>query len=235
MSSFNRRFIPKNYFWLSIEGTDATGKTSLLKEIEIFFKKQKITNFAIIKEFSDSPFGALIQDITHKKKFFSLGDKFHYPFAETLLLCGDFIYQFEKILMKSKNRKKLFIISDRGLYSFLTYQLLRIKNQYRSSVSHFLEKWIEEIFKPIGFPHLVILLISPIKEIKRRIVERDGFVRKKEIQFIQEVQNEYLKILKKFHLPHLTIKNQDGEFEQVKQITIQKLKEILKKEAFSKR
>ncbi len=47
MSSFNRRFIPKNYFWLSIEGTDATGKTSLLKEIEIFFKKQKITNFAI--------------------------------------------------------------------------------------------------------------------------------------------------------------------------------------------
>lgn len=41
MSKSKAKIISKNYFWLSIEGTDAVGKTSLLKEIERFFKKRK--------------------------------------------------------------------------------------------------------------------------------------------------------------------------------------------------
>ena len=31
-----KKLLPYKYFWISIEGTDAAGKTSLLNEIEIF-------------------------------------------------------------------------------------------------------------------------------------------------------------------------------------------------------
>ncbi len=117
----------RNYFWLAIEGTDGVGKISLLKEIEKFLSIQRKINFAIIKEFSDSQVGDLIKDIIKKKKFFSLGEGTHYSFSETLLLATDFVYQFEKILSGYSSRKKLFIVSDRGIHSFFTYQLLRIK------------------------------------------------------------------------------------------------------------
>lgn len=73
-----------------------------------------------------------------------MGDRFHYPFAETLLLCADFVYQFEQVLSKNIRRKRLFIISDRGLYSFLTYQLLRIRHQYHASFNKVnSEKWMK--------------------------------------------------------------------------------------------
>jgi thymidylate kinase len=60
MRKFKKKIIPRNYFWLSIEGTDGVGKTTLLEKIEIFLSNQKKINFAIIKEFSNSKIGNLI-------------------------------------------------------------------------------------------------------------------------------------------------------------------------------
>ena len=230
MKKSGKKVIPVNYFWLSIEGTDAVGKTMLLEEIEKFLGNQKKIKFIVIKEFSSSSLGNLIKDLISKKKFFSLGDRLHYPFAETLLLCADFFYQFEQVLLKNTGRKKLFIISDRGLYSFLTYQSLRIEHQYRASIKLNPERWIRSIFKPINKPHFVILLTSPISEIKQRIIERDGSVNEQELRFIKKAQEEYRKILKGNRQPSIILENRNGKFESVKQKAIQKIEEILKKE-----
>jgi len=228
MRKFEKRIIPRNYFWLSIEGTDAVGKTTLIEKIEVFLSNQKKTNFVIIKEFSNSKIGNLIKDIINKKKFFCLGDKLHYSFSETLLLCADFVYQFEKILSKYSDKKKLFIISDRGLYSFLTYQLLRIKRQYQIHNLNYLEKWIKDIFQPLGRPDFVILLISSISDIKKRIKDRDGVIKKNELSFIQEVQKEYLKIFKEISCPsYLILENRNGNFEYVEREAIKRIKEII--------
>lgn len=229
MNKLNKKAVSKNYFWLSIEGTDAVGKTTLIEEIEKFLQNQKI-NFIVIKEFSNSPFGNLIKHIVNTRRFFSLGNKIHYPFSETLLLCADFIYQFEQILSKNTNRKKLFIVSDRGLYSFLTYQLLRIKSY--SSIKVHAEKWIRDIFRPIDKPHFVILLTSPINQIKQRIIKRDGSINEQELYFIKKVQEEYQKILRNSCQPFIILENQNGKFENVKQKAIQKVKEILKKSPY---
>lgn len=156
----------------------------MLEKIEAFLSNQEKTNFAIIKEFSNSKVGNLIKDIISNKKFFCLGNKFHYSFSETLLLCADFIYQFEEILSKYSDKKKLFIISDRGLHSFLTYQLLRIKQQYQIRNLNYLEKWIKDIFQPLRSPDFVIPLTSSITNIEKRIKERDGIIKKKELSFI---------------------------------------------------
>jgi len=225
----NKEILFKNYFWLSIEGTDAVGKTTLIEAIEKFLQKQKKINFIIIKEFSNSPLGNLIRNIINRKKFFSLGDKIHYPFSETLLLCADFIYQLEQVLLKNAGRKKLFIISDRGLYSFLTYQLLRIKYRYGASNEVNSERWIRDILKPINKPHFVILLTSPINQLKQRIIQRDGLINKQELNFIKKVQEKYQKILKDNHQSFTILENQNGKFENVKQEAIKKIEEILKK------
>lgn len=42
-------FISANYFWISIEGTDAIGKTKLLKEIEKYLKKTNKGRFCNYK------------------------------------------------------------------------------------------------------------------------------------------------------------------------------------------
>ncbi len=225
-----KKIILKNHFWLSIEGTDGVGKTTLLEKIEKFLNNQKKINFAIIKEFSNSPVGTLIRNIISKKKFFCLGNKLHYSFSETLLLCADFVYQFEEILSKHSDKKKLFIISDRGPYSFLTYQNLRIKRQYQIHNLNYLEGWIKDIFQPLGSPNFIILLTSPIADIKKRVRERDGIVKRSELSFIQKVQKEYLKIFKETsNPPHLILENRDGNFEYVEREAIKKIKEIIGK------
>lgn len=223
MSEVKKKIIPRNYFWLSMEGTDGAGKTTLIESIETFLSNQKGIDFAIIREFSNSPVGALIKNIISETKFFCLGNKFHYSFSETLLLCADFVYQFEHVLSKYSNRKKSFIISDRGPHSFLTYQILRIKHQYHIHNLNYLEKWIKDIFRPLGSPDFVILLTSPIADIKKRIKERDGAIKRNELSFIQEVQKEYLKIFKEtIYPPHLILENRNGNFEHIEREAIKK-------------
>jgi len=231
MNNHNFRVIPKNYFWLSVEGTDGAGKTSLLKEIERFLYTQRKINFSIIKEFSDSSVGILIKKTIKEKNFFSLGNNFNHSFSETLLLCADFVYQFENILLKYPDKKNIFIFSDRGLHSFLTYQTLRIKYQYNITKPRYLQKWIKNIFQPFGTPDFIILLTSPLSDIKKRIKKRDGYIKTKELRFIDDMQNEYVKIIKKSSIPHIVFKNHSGNFKNVKSEAI----EIIKKIIFNKK
>ena len=62
-------------------------------KLKFFLKKQKGISFPILPEFSKSKIGNQITAII-KKKVFCLGNTRYYPFAETLLLAADFIYQF---------------------------------------------------------------------------------------------------------------------------------------------
>lgn len=105
----------------------------------------------------------------------------------------------------------------RGLYSFLTYQLLRIKHRYRTSSEANSEKWIRNILKPINRPHFVILLTSPINQIKQRIIKRDGLINEKELNFIKMVKEKYRKILKNNRQLFIILENQNGEFENIEQ------------------
>jgi len=224
-----KKLLPYKYFWISIEGTDAAGKTSLLNEIEIFLKKQKGMSFSILPEFSNSKIGNQITAIIKKKRFFCLGDTRHYPFAETLLLAADFIYQFEEVLSRYPKKHKLLIISDRGPYSFLTYQYLRIKQHSSCDLGN-LKNWLNNIFLPIGFPNFVFLLISPIKDIKKRIEKGEGVIlKKKDLLFIQRVQEEYLKVLKETpYSSYLILENQNGNFNLVKEKAIEVITKMTK-------
>ncbi|MBD3360051.1 MAG: hypothetical protein GF365_05095 [Candidatus Buchananbacteria bacterium] len=61
----------KNFYWISIEGTDGVGKTSLIKKLKKTLKnKHKNLNIIIIDEFSNSEIGKIIKSIIKKKIFF---------------------------------------------------------------------------------------------------------------------------------------------------------------------
>lgn len=144
------------------------------------------------------------------------------------MLGADFVYQFEDILQKNKDKNKLFIVSDRGPHSFLTYQLLRIKKQYRIFSDFYLEKWIGNIFQSIGFPHFVILLTSPNNHIKRRIAERGISCNKNAVDFIEQIQKEYLRVLKNNkNQAHLILENKDENFDCIISETIKQIKNLL--------
>jgi len=201
----------RNFFWVSIEGTDCVGKTFFSKKLSEYFQK-KGTICLMNDEFSNSGIGNFIRNTVEKENFFQIDKKVSNPFAETLVLASDFIFQFEGKRVMKKDGKKLLIISDRGPHSFFTYQYLRIKDIYGIDIAKKSLKWMENIFFPIGFPDIIILLKSDIGEIRNRIIKRNGFVDKKSIDFIKKVQDEFSLIIKRNEKEKLLVLNNSKKY-----------------------
>jgi len=191
--SLERGDIPSNDLWIAVEGTDAVGKTRLSKELASWLQVQYASiPSQLMDEFSSSPIGRLIQDVVNDKTFFMLGNDRHLPVSETLILASDFIFQRESLIPKNNNSKKGVILSDRGIYSFFTYQGIRLREFYGNK--HDWEKWVEDIFSPVGRPNLTICLTSPIEQIERRLVERGDRVTTESLEFIENAQLEFLRL-----------------------------------------
>ncbi|MBU4347182.1 deoxynucleoside kinase [Patescibacteria group bacterium] len=186
------------FFWICIEGIDATGKTTMSKQITKLLKQKYGHNYQIIllNEFSNYQTGKLIKQELNKKFFFYLGENEHYPLAEILLLESDFILQFEVIFSKKNNRKKI-IISDRGPLTFFIYQKSRLSNKY---INIKWDNWIKNnLSYIIGEPDLYIILDCDVEEIKQRILKRDKrLLTNKEIIQIKQYQRQYKKFVNKF-------------------------------------
>lgn len=182
------------FIWISIDGTDGAGKTTISKKLHCHLQKlYPNKKFILFNEFSSFETGKAIKRIIRKEKFFKLNPITHYPLAETFMLAADLMCQFEAEIIGNKNRKQVYIISDRGPYSFLTYQLIRLKNSYPHGKW---DKWVENILKPFNSPHLSILLVSDINEIKKRLIKRGDKQVSQNLQFIKRIQNAYIKLAK---------------------------------------
>jgi thymidylate kinase len=213
--------------WLAIEGTDATGKTQLTCELFLWLRDEyPEIDSMMIKEFSSSLVGRLIKEVINDKTFFMLGDNEHIPIAETLILGSDLMLQQETFNKTTSPSKKGIIISDRGIYSFFVYQGIRLRNTYGNSTDW--EKWITDIFSPIGLPNLTLCLSSPIDQIERRLRSRRDKVSPESLSFINQAQNEFLRIGEKGDSrSFVVIENIDGEFNRTLNQAQRAVKEIL--------
>ncbi|MCX7928697.1 MAG: deoxynucleoside kinase [Patescibacteria group bacterium] len=198
--------------WLAIEGTDAVGKTRLACELSSWLRTEYSgIEFVMNDEFSSSLVGKLIKDVIKDKTFFMLGDNFHIPIAETLILGSDFMLQQEILSRITFSNQKNFLISDRGIYSFFVYQGMRLRSSYGNLIDW--NKWIADIFSPIGFPDLTICLSSPISQIEQRLRGRGDKVSPESLAFINQVQEEFLNIAKKSDSQSfIVIENIDDQF-----------------------
>lgn len=217
----------RRHQWLAIEGTDAVGKTKLAQELFMWLKNEypEISPF-LMKEFSFSPVGRLIQEIINNKTFFMLENNKQVPIAETLVLGSDFIFQQEEIAKKDRTDGKSVIVSDRGIYSFFVYQGIRLKNVYGNTIDWY--KWIENIFLPIGTPNLTLCLSSPIDQIERRLRERGDSVAPESLDFIDQAQREFLRLGGQGGFgSFIVLENIDGKFNETLNRAQNLVREIL--------
>jgi len=182
--------IKKNFF-ISFEGPEASGKSSQIKLLAIFLKKNKIP-FLITRE----PGGTIISEklrkiILDKNEIIS-------PTEELLLLMASRLNHINKVIKPALEEGKL-VISDRFVDSTYVYQ--GIIGKYGLEKTKILHKNILNNF----LPKKTFLFLLKSENIIQRLKKRKFFNKydKLDINFHNRILNGYKRISKKNNRFHI--------------------------------
>ena len=169
--------------FITFEGIEGSGKSSLIAQLKKYFKSSKLEAF-----FSKEPGGT---DLGKEIRKTLLNPKYSFdPTSELLLLLADRAEHVQKIIRPNIQKNKL-IFCDRYLDSTLAYQ---------GSGRNLDKKIIKEMFKVLDFPipDLTILLDVPVQIGLSRARKRNKLDRfeKEDLNFHENVRRSYLDLAK---------------------------------------
>lgn len=169
--------------FITFEGIEGSGKSSLIAQLKKYFKNSKLQAF-----FSKEPGGT---DLGKEIRKILLNPKYSFdPTSELLLLLADRAEHVQKIIRPNLQKNKL-IFCDRYLDSTLAYQ---------GSGRNLDKKIIREMFKALDFPipDLTILLDVPVQIGLGRARKRNKLDRfeKEDLNFHENVRRSYLDLAK---------------------------------------
>ena len=169
--------------FITFEGIEGSGKSSLIAQLKKYFKSSKLEAF-----FSKEPGGT---DLGKEIRKTLLNPKYSFdPTSELLLLLADRAEHVQKIIRPNIQKNKL-IFCDRYLDSTLAYQ---------GSGRNLDKKIIKEMFKALDFPipDLTILLDVPVQIGLSRARKRNKLDRfeKEDLNFHENVRRSYLDLAK---------------------------------------
>ena len=169
--------------FITFEGIEGSGKSSLIAQLKKYFKNSKLEAF-----FSKEPGGT---DLGKEIRKILLNPKYSFdPTSELLLLLADRAEHVQKIIRPNLQKNKL-IFCDRYLDSTLAYQ---------GSGRNLDKKIIKEMFKALDFPipDLTILLDVPVQIGLSRARKRNKLDRfeKEDLNFHENVRRSYLDLAK---------------------------------------
>ena len=169
--------------FITFEGIEGSGKSSLIEQLKKYFKSSKLEAF-----FSKEPGGT---DLGKEIRKILLNPKYSFdPTSELLLLLADRAEHVQKIIRPNLQKNKL-IFCDRYLDSTLAYQ---------GSGRNLDKKIIKEMFKALDFPipDLTILLDVPVQIGLSRARKRNKLDRfeKEDLNFHENVRRSYLDLAK---------------------------------------
>ena len=169
--------------FITFEGIEGSGKSSLIAQLKKYFKSSKLEAF-----FSKEPGGT---DLGKEIRKILLNPKHSFdPTSELLLLLADRAEHVQKIIRPNLQKNKL-IFCDRYLDSTLAYQ---------GSGRNLDKKIIKEMFKALDFPipDLTILLDVPVQIGLSRARKRNKLDRfeKEDLNFHENVRRSYLDLAK---------------------------------------
>jgi len=169
--------------FITFEGIEGSGKSSLIAQLKKYFKSSKLEAF-----FSKEPGGT---DLGKEIRKILLNPKYSFdPTSELLLLLADRAEHVQKIIRPNIQKNKL-IFCDRYLDSTLAYQ---------GSGRNLDKKIIKEMFKVLDFPipDLTILLDVPVQIGLSRARKRNKLDRfeKEDLNFHENVRRSYLDLAK---------------------------------------
>ena len=169
--------------FITFEGIEGSGKSSLIAQLKKYFKSSKLEAF-----FSKEPGGT---DLGKEIRKILLNPKYSFdPTSELLLLLADRAEHVQKIIRPNLQKNKL-IFCDRYLDSTLAYQ---------GSGRNLDKKIIKEMFMVLDFPipDLTILLDVPVQIGLSRARKRNKLDRfeKEDLNFHENVRRSYLDLAK---------------------------------------
>lgn len=169
--------------FITFEGIEGSGKSSLIAQLKKYFKSSKLEAF-----FSKEPGGT---DLGKEIRKILLNPKYSFdPTSELLLLLADRAEHVQKIIRPNLQKNKL-IFCDRYLDSTLAYQ---------GSGRNLDKKIIKEMLKVLDFPipDLTILLDVPVQIGLSRARKRNKLDRfeKEDLNFHENVRRSYLDLAK---------------------------------------
>lgn len=169
--------------FITFEGIEGSGKSSLIAQLKKYFKSSKLEAF-----FSKEPGGT---DLGKEIRKILLNPKYSFdPTSELLLLLADRAEHVQKIIRPNLQKNKLFFC-DRYIDSTLAYQ---------GSGRNLDKKIIREMFKALDFPipDLTILLDVPVQVGLSRARKRNKLDRfeKEDLNFHENVRRSYLDLAK---------------------------------------
>jgi len=205
----------KRSFFITIEGLEGSGKTSIINFLKKIIKK-KGYSFKIYREPGSTPVGEKIRDILLDKKNKKLS--FH---TELLLYLAARTQLIEEKLKKDLTHYD-FVICDRFFDSTLVYQGigLGLGKVAKSAV---------EIFSLGISPNLTLLIDSPAKRALARIKNKDR-IESRPLSFHNKLRDGYLKLAKKYPR-RIKVIDGRGSIESI----FKQAEQILDKSVFSKK
>ena len=203
----------KKGVFISFEGPEASGKSSQLKELEKFFKKQKIS-YIITRE----PGGTIVSE---KLRKIILSSKYNISNNEELLLLMASRLNLINTVIKPALKKKKIVISDRFCDSTFVYQCYA--NGFGIERGMILHRKLLNNF----LPSKTFLFILNSKEILKRIKIRKNNNKydSHSIKFHNKIINGYKKISKNNR--RFIIVNADKSFENIQHQLRNKILKII--------
>ncbi|WP_051397894.1 dTMP kinase [Runella limosa] len=196
--------------FITVDGINGVGKSSIIKKLKIELKKLKLKVF-LTKEPTDSFLGNFVRKSENDLN----------GIVYTCLIASDRYYHIEKEIIP-KLKKNLFVISDRYIESSLALQ----------SLDGVDINFIWNINSKIIIPDLSIILTGDPRVVEERMKKRKAlsrferkYSRKQEIEKYKVTSN--FLIDKGFNL--ITINNTENSIEKTVMIIIEEIQILLKK------
>ena len=201
--------------FISLEGSEGAGKSTLIDSLKKFFEKNKI-EFLFTREPGATKEGEILREILLDKSI-EID-----PYTETFLLMADRLQHANKIVIPAL-AEDINVLSDRYIDSTYAYQ-----GAGRGISQEYLDQIIEPLNLPM--PELTIYLDLPVEEGLKRAKYRDELDRFEEenIKFFERIRSFYLEQAKKNPNRFLIIdssKDKEEVFEISKNLILKKLNE----------
>ena len=201
--------------FISLEGSEGAGKSTLIDSLKKFFKKNKI-EFLFTREPGATKEGQILREILLDKSI-EID-----PYTETFLLVADRLQHANKIVIPAL-AKDINVLSDRYIDSTYAYQ---------GAGRGISQKYLDQIMEPLNLPmpELTIYLDLPVEDGLKRAKYRDELDRfeEEDIKFFERIRFFYLDQAKKNPNRFLIIdssKDKEEVFEISKNLILKKLNE----------
>lgn len=205
-----------NGLLITFEGQDGSGKSTLL-HLTAEFLKQRGVLVVVISEFSNNVVGSFLRASLEKNKFLRLDFSEPTAFTETMYVLSD-LYSQDESEIRPAIHKGFVVLKERHIDSIFACQIPKILDDYPSSDTEKLFRWISATSSRITVPDLTFLLDVKKEILRQRIEKRGEQVSESDFLVFERRQTIYDRLASENQNRWVTLANNGDPFETLQTI-----------------